>query len=99
MLALIELGKQKKLWAVEVQYTAPGAQQERKIEIKRNLTAEELVKFREAIFRYGMQIPVKPQHWKIIVPMDILEVDIYQQDHYIPETYNNRYEEKEKPQE
>lgn len=82
ILNLMQLGRQKKLWAVEVIYIVKN---ETKQQIKRNLTAEELMKFREALFRYGMQIPVEENHWKIIPPYDIHEVDIFRQDNYVME--------------
>lgn len=80
VLALMELGRQKKLWSVQVVYMVKN---ETKLQIKRNLTDEELVKFREALFRYGMQIPIGPGHWKIIPPYDIHEVDLHRQEYFI----------------
>ena len=76
---LIELGKQKKLWALEVIYSVRG---EGATKLKRmtNLTLNELMNFRENMFKYGFKIELEPGHWKIICPMDILEVDLYQQD-------------------
>lgn len=80
ILERMQLGREKKLWAVEVVYLLKN---ETKIQIKRNMTSEELMKFREALFRYGMQIPVEEHHWKVIPPYDIHEVDIYQQSSYV----------------
>jgi hypothetical protein len=82
ILRLMQLGEEKKLWAVMVGYQLGN---ERKQVIKRNLETEELMKFRETLFRYGLQIPVEPEHWKVIPPYDILEVDIWRQDKYLPD--------------
>ncbi len=78
---LIELGKQKKLWAIEIRYNVSGGG-ESKLMRKRNLTVKELMIFRESMFKYGFKVQVDPGHWKIICPMDIVEVDLYNQDHY-----------------
>lgn len=78
---LIELGKQKKLWALEIRYNVPG-EGVAKLMRKRNLTVKELMIFRESMFKYGFKVQIEPGHWKIICPMDIVEVDLYQQDHY-----------------
>lgn len=78
---LIEMGKQKKLWALEIRYNVAG-QGETKLMRKRNLTVQELMTFRESMFKYGFKVMVEPGHWKIICPMDIVEVDLYNQDHY-----------------
>jgi hypothetical protein len=78
----MELGRQKKLWALEIMYNVPG-ENKTKIIWKRNMTGEELQKTREGMFRYGFEIPVEPGHWKIICPMDIVTVDCYRQDNYV----------------
>jgi len=79
---LIELGKQKKLWALEIIYNVAGSN-EPKLMRKRNLTSKELMTFRESMFKYGFSVQIDPGHWKIICPMDICEVDLYQQDEYL----------------
>lgn len=79
---LFALGKAGKLWAMEIIYTLEG---ETKQVRKRNMTVEELMKFRETMFRYGMTHPVEPGHWKIVCPMDINSVDVYKQATYLPD--------------
>jgi hypothetical protein len=92
VLRLMELGRQKKLWALEIEYTV-RPDNEIKLQYKRNLTGEELKIFRDALFRYGLSIPIKPGHWRIICPMDIIQVDCFQQDCYIMESYRMMWEE------
>lgn len=87
VLQLMELGRQKKLWALEIVYTTPGENEVKRI-WQRNLTGEKLMDFREKMFRYGFTVPVEPGHWKIVCPMDIQSVDLYRQDNYVTETYN-----------
>lgn len=85
----MELGRQKKLWSLEIMYNVhlPTGGQETKIEWKRNLDTTELMKFREAMFRYGFSMPVTANHWKLVCPMDIISVDLYRQDAYVAENY------------
>jgi hypothetical protein len=78
---LIQLGKRKKLWALEIRYNVPNG--EAKLMHKRNMEVAELMSFRENMFKYGFKVMVAPDHWKIICPMDIVEVDLYKQDYYI----------------
>jgi hypothetical protein len=78
---LIDLGKQKKLWTIDVLYRLTSAN-EAKRKMYRNLEVYELMRFREDMFKYGFKVGVEPGHWKIICPMDILEVDLYQQSAY-----------------
>jgi hypothetical protein len=49
---------------------------------KRNMEVKELMNFRELMFKYGFKVMIEPGHWKIICPIDIIEVDLYNQDHY-----------------
>ena len=85
---LIELGKQKKLWSIVIRYNVVGGG-ETKLMSKRNLETIELMNFRELMFKYGFKVPIDPGHWKIICPMDIVEVDLYQQDAYFFEAPYN----------
>lgn len=85
---LIQLGKRKKLWSLEILYNFRNG--EAKLMHKRNMENEELMSFRENMFRYGFKVMVAPDHWKIVCPMDILEVDLHRQDYYIfeaPKTF------------
>ncbi len=77
---LIALGKQKKLFSLVIRYNVAGS--EAKLMNKRNLERVELMNFSENMFKYGFRVMVAPGHWKIICPMDIVEVDLYQQDAY-----------------
>lgn len=86
IMRLMQLGRDGKLWALEVVYSIRDKNEYKQM-IKRNLTEEELLKTREAMFKYGLQIPVEPGHWKIICPIDILEVDLYKQKAYVMEPH------------
>ncbi len=79
---LFALGKAGKLWAMEIVYSLEGVTKQVR---KRNMTAEELMKFRETMFRYGLTHSVEPGHWKIVCPMDIFSVDVYKQATYLPD--------------
>lgn len=81
LVRLIELGKQKKLYGIEIIYNVPSTGATKRM-TKRNLETTELMNFRENMFKYGFKVMVAPGHWKIICPMDIVEVDLYQQDSY-----------------
>lgn len=86
VLRLMELGRQKKLWAVEIWYNIPGGG--KKPFWKRNMVSDEMMEFRDKVFRYGLQLPVEPHHWQIICPMDILSMDLFQQENYVPDNYS-----------
>lgn len=88
VLRLMELGRQKKLWALEIMYTVQS-NHTTAILRKHNLDDVELMKERDAMFRYGIQTPIAPGHWKIICPIDIISVDLYRQDNYVPEKYRS----------
>lgn len=77
--ALQELGRQGKLWTVEVVYTLDS---NTKVVRKRNMTSDELMKFRESMFRFGFTVPVEPGHWKVVPPFDIQTVDMFKQTNY-----------------
>lgn len=79
---LFELGKAGRLWSIEIIYSLEGVTKQVR---KRNLPVEELMKFRETMFRYGLTHPVEPGHWKIVCPVDIFSVDVYKQSSYFPE--------------
>lgn len=79
---LWQLGREGKLWAVEVVYSLAGATE---IVRKRNQTGKEVMQFRQDIFRVGFLHTVGPGHWKVIPPMDIVSVDLYKQDKYLPD--------------
>lgn len=78
---LITLGKQGKLYRIVVIYNVHG-HGETKIHDLKNLEIAELMNFRDNMFRYGFKVQIAPGHWKIICPMDIVEVDLYQQSAY-----------------
>lgn len=83
-LQLMEMGRKGLLWRVVVRYCVEA---ESKLLDKRNLTNQELMDFREKIFRYGLLVPVEAHHWKVIPPMDIAEVDIFKQTAYMQELW------------
>lgn len=82
VLQRMELGRQKKLWSLEVEYALDG---ERKILRKRNLTGEEVLKLRTSMFQCGFTMPVGEHHWRIIPPIDMVRMDLYQQSAYFAE--------------
>lgn len=88
ILRLMELGRNKKLWCLEIVYNLNhlNGTHETKREPKRNLDDEQLMKIREKMFRYGFDVPVETGHWIIVCPMDILSVHLFRQDNYIPDT-------------
>lgn len=79
---LIELGKKKLLWAIEVVYTVDGTTKRYR---KRNLRMQEIMATRKELFEYGLAHPVEPGHYKIINPLDYQEMDVFKQDRYIPD--------------
>lgn len=87
LLSRIDAGAKKKLWAIDLLYNTRTG--ETRPFRKRNLYSDELMKFRETMLRYGFTIEVEPGHWKLILPFDIVEVDLYRQDKYLPEPQNN----------
>jgi hypothetical protein len=81
VLRLMELGRQGKLWTIEITYHCDS---NTKLERKRNMTGDELVKYREDIFRIGFSVPIAAGHWRIVTPYDIVQVDLYKQNGYFP---------------
>lgn len=77
-----ELGRQGKLWTIEVIYNKDGTS---RILRKRNMTDVELMKFRQSMFSFGFTMPVEQGHWSIICPLDIVSVDLFKQASYFPE--------------
>lgn len=73
------LGAEKKLWTIELLYDATP-------ETKRyeyiNLTADEVMKFRETAFRAGVMLPIAPHRWVVIPPTDIRAIYIERQEKY-----------------
>ena len=86
----MQLGREGKLWSVEIMFNVP-AKHETKTEYKRNMETSELMKFREALFKYGFSLPVKAGHWRLILPMDILQVDIFKQDAFVDDGFRMGY--------
>lgn len=75
-----DLGEAGKLWALEIVYRLDGNPLTQR-KLLRNLTEPKLVETRIRMFSQGLGIAVDgdPGHWKIILPMDIISVDLYQQ--------------------
>jgi hypothetical protein len=82
VLRLMELGRKKLLWAIEAIYTLNGSAYVYK---RRNLVADELMKVREDMFKYGILHPVEQGHWKVATPLDIQDIDVYKQERYMPD--------------
>ena len=79
---LFDLGKAGKLWTIEVVYSLEGVT---KVVRKRNMTDDELLKWRESMCRYGLTHWLEPGHWKLVLQVDIFSTDIYKQSSYFPE--------------
>lgn len=77
---LWDLGEAGKLWSLEIVYKMAGSLGTNR-KLLRNLTEPKLVETRIRMFSQGLGIAVDgdPGHWKIILPMDIISVDLYQQ--------------------
>lgn len=80
IIELMALGQH--LYSVEVVYRWGS---ENRIERRRNLTEEQMGKFRRNLLIGGLAFLVEPGHWKVICPIDILEFDIHQQSGYFHE--------------
>lgn len=84
----IDAGSKNMLWTVEIIYTVTegGASSgtTRRYQ-KRNLYSNEMLDFREKMFRYGFTIPLGPGHWKVIIPIDVISVELFKQSRYFPE--------------
>lgn len=78
----MELGKAGHLWTIEVLYNVKSTTV---TERKRNMKGEEIMQFRKNIFLVGMLINQAPGHWRVICPMDIVQVDLYRQSDYFPD--------------
>jgi hypothetical protein len=70
------------LYSIEIVYRW-GA--EEKIERRKNLTEEEMGKFRRNVLVGGMAFMVERGHWKVVCPIDILSIDIHEQSGYFHE--------------
>jgi len=77
---LMALGQ--KLYCIETIYRCGP---EEKVDRRRNVTEEELAKFRRNVFLGGLSFMVAPGHWKIVCPIDILTMDIHEQSGYFVE--------------
>lgn len=72
-------GAAGKLYSIEIlfcQYNSKSVYRKHTI---RNLTAGELMKWRENVFSSGLLLPVDPNHWTVIRPGDILSIDVWRQ--------------------
>lgn len=76
---LRDLGKEKKLWTLEV-FGKIGAEQRRWF--IPNLTGERLKKARDDMFRIGITFNVDPGHYRVMHPADIETIDIYRQESF-----------------
>lgn len=84
----IDAGNKKMLWALEIVYTVTEGgvnTSQTKRWPKKNMYYNEMLEFREAMFRYGFTIPITRGHWKVIIPMDIVSVELFRQERYFPE--------------
>lgn len=69
-------GKKGKLWKIEV-LAAQGIETRRYARC--NLYSSEIMEMRKQFFTVGILMPVDPGHWIVIIPSDILQIDIWRQ--------------------
>jgi hypothetical protein len=87
-LRLEKLGKNRKLWTVDIiysHYSFEMPQNDTKHMVKGNMELPALQAFIEKIFRTGFTLPIDSDHWRVIKPLDILQVDIFRQSDYFPD--------------
>lgn len=84
ILKLIELGREGKLWTIEVIYK-PQDQPDAKRMVRRNMTGQEVLQFRESMFKVGFTIPLGENHWQIVCPLDIHTAYLTKQSGYFAE--------------
>lgn len=76
----IAAGKAGLLWRACVQYK-DGT--EVALWKKENMYNDEIMEFRYAMYKYGLLKWVDHNHWKVIHPADIMEVDLFRQQTYL----------------
>lgn len=76
----IDAGKAGNLWTVEILFSAYVSPGELRRHVVKNLLGNELMKFREAVFRAGLLLPIAPRQWQIIPPADILHIEVFRQE-------------------
>jgi len=77
------LGKKGKLWSIEVLAKHGIWGNETKRFARCNLYSSELMQSRKTMFTHGILMPVDPGHWIIVLPWDIVQIDIYRQKLFI----------------
>lgn len=75
-----DLGEAGGLWTLEIMYQMYGEPEPHR-KLLRNLTIEKLAATRVKMFSQGLAFAVNgdPGHFEIVIPQDILKVDLYQQ--------------------
>lgn len=69
-------GKAGRLYRIEV--LCKFGNEEKRHELSNQMDGE-LFRFRQQIFSAGIMLPVDPNRWVIIHPMDIKEITVYKQ--------------------
>lgn len=77
-----EAGKDGKLWSIVVMAKHGLWGQETKRFARCNLYSNEIMDMRKSFFTHGILMPVDPGHWIVILPWDILQIDIIRQKHF-----------------
>lgn len=72
-------GAAGRLYSIEILFCQYNSRSVYRKHTIRNLTAQELMKWRENVFSSGLLLPVDPNHWTVIRPGDILSIDVWRQ--------------------
>lgn len=75
-------GKAGKLWAIIVLAKHGLWGQETRRFARCNLYSTEIMDLRKSFFTHGILMPVDPGHWIVILPWDIVQIDIERQKFY-----------------
>lgn len=77
-----DYGKQGKLWSIVVIVKHGMFQEETRRFTRCNLFSGEIMDLRKTFFTHGILMPVDPGHWIVILPWNILQIDIQRQKNF-----------------
>lgn len=76
-----ELGKQKKLWRLEIFFNELSKNQTCRYQLD-NRTGQEIRDFRSQVFSIGLMVQMEPGMWVIAPPAAVIQVNIWKQDKF-----------------
>ena len=79
----IYTGEKGKLFAIELYYSF-GEGELRRV-VNRNLYGHEVRRERRILATDGFPILLEPGHWRIVLPRDIVSIEVHQQSGYFPD--------------